>query len=269
VRSPVRPISFPRFKTTAAAFQKAWNLAASGSYLESSECFRLFSSQLPEKKNDELKLSCALYAAICEAYASPGGLPLFELTLIARRSMKISHFGLAGLAEVQVAAFYLDIGSARAARSIMRNACHNFRKACVEELNPWTAFAEMSWSEDCALMMALLLESSVLPCLGPNVESVLSNSSSLETENKGPPIGLTRMEEKLFNLLLRGPQTLYQLSDAIYGSVGDPLKSESRVKNLLSRVRSKFEGRIIYDGRAYRLAQDSVEEHDYLIRSSG
>jgi hypothetical protein len=67
------------------------------------------------------------------------------------------------------------------------------------------------------------------------------------------PLG--KLESELILILSKKPCTKFELMDALYGTLIDHESKENRLKNLMSRVRTRFPGLILLEDSSYRISE--------------
>lgn len=66
------------------------------------------------------------------------------------------------------------------------------------------------------------------------------------------------LEEQLIQFLSQTPRDKFEIIENIYGHNIDFMVSENRLKNLLNRLRKKYQGRIVFENGKYHFINDSI-----------
>lgn len=77
---------------------------------------------------------------------------------------------------------------------------------------------------------------------------------------------LSKLEAQIIMLLSEGPRTKFELMDELYGDLIDHESKENRLKNLLSRVRSRLPNLILFQDQKYSISEPTSQT--FLKRAS-
>lgn len=246
---------------------------AKGLFLSASNCFEEMGAKRKAVKS-------LLNHLVAESNVNPERKLIVDYHHLAERAKAVGEFGMAGLAFLNISREYHLIGACEIALEYCNRAMelqHNdvgtvHHYLCVvhrahvlfdldrnEEATLDLQAASISdFPEVVAAVQALKeivlarnsvdkdLESNLIPNWRERLEGFRDGNGALDR--------LTKLENKVVNLLSKRSFTKFELIERIYGTCHDFEAAENRLKVLLSRLRKKRPGLLVFEKSKYKIA---------------